>query len=193
MRVIGGSARGRPLKAKLPSTVRPTTDYAREAIFSMLESRGGLYDLVVADLYCGSGAMGIEAMSRGAAKVYFVDSDPACLAAVKANLEPLDFEAEAVFVRAMLPVWSAPDDLDLVLADPPYGPLDLDSVLNGVIARRVVVENDRHMEPPVGWIVIADLRYRRCTASDKRSSAVSSVASRLAKQNRTTVVTASRS
>ena len=89
MRVIGGTARGRPLKAKLPSTVRPTTDYAREAIFSMLESRGGLVDLVVADLYCGSGAMGIEAMSRGAAKVYFVDGDPACLAAAKANLEPL--------------------------------------------------------------------------------------------------------
>ena len=157
--MIGGTARGRPLKAKLPSTVRPTTDYAREAIFSMLESRGGLYDLVVADLYCGSGAMGIEAMSRGAAKVYFVDDDPACLAAVKLNLEPLGFDAEAVFVRAMLPSWSAPDDLDLVLADPPYGPLDLASVLNGVVARRVVVENDRHMEPPEGWIVTKTKRY----------------------------------
>ena len=142
MRVIGGSARGRPLKAKLPSTVRPTTDYAREAIFSMLESRGGLYDLVVADLYCGSGAMGIEAMSR-----------------VKSNLEPLGFDAEAVFVRAMLPVWSPPDDLDLVLADPPYGPLDLSSVLNGVVARRVVVENDRHMEPLAGWTVTKTKRY----------------------------------
>jgi 16S rRNA (guanine966-N2)-methyltransferase len=139
--------------------VRPTTDYAREAIFSMLESRGGLYDLVVADLYCGSGAMGIEAMSRGAAKVYFVDSDPACLAAVKLNLEPLNFDAEAVFVRAMLPVWSAPDDLDLVLADPPYGPLDLASVLDGVVAGRVVIENDRHMEPLAGWIVTKTKRY----------------------------------
>ena len=68
MRVIGGAARGRPLKAKLPESVRPTTDYAREAIFSMLESRGGLQDLVVADLYCGSGALGIEALSRGAAR-----------------------------------------------------------------------------------------------------------------------------
>jgi 16S rRNA (guanine966-N2)-methyltransferase len=159
MRVIGGSARGRPLKAKLPSTVRPTTDYAREAIFSMLESRGGLYDLVVADLYCGSGAMGIEAMSRGAAKVYFVDSDPACLAAVKLNLEPLQFDAEAVFVRAMLPVWSPPHDLDLVLADPPYGPLDLASVLRDVVARRVIVENDRHMEPLEGWLVTKTKRY----------------------------------
>jgi 16S rRNA (guanine966-N2)-methyltransferase len=159
MRVIGGSARGRPLKAKLPSTVRPTTDYAREAIFSMLESRGGLYDLVVADLYCGSGAMGIEAMSRGAAKVYFVDSDPACLAAVKLNLEPLNFDAEAVFVRAMLPAWSPPEDLDLVLCDPPYGPLDLSSVLRDVTATRVMVENDRHMEPPTGWIVTKTKRY----------------------------------
>ncbi len=69
-------ARGRQLKAKLPPRVRPTTDYAREAIFSMLESRGGLTDLVVVDLYAGSGAMGIEALSRGAAKVYFVDTDP---------------------------------------------------------------------------------------------------------------------
>lgn len=125
----------------------------------MLESRGGLYDLVVADLYCGSGAMGIEAMSRGAAKVYFVDSDPACLAAVKLNLEPLNFDAEAVFVRAMLPVWSAPEDLDLVLADPPYGPLDLESVLRDVTAKRVMVENDRHMDPPTGWIVTKTKRY----------------------------------
>ena len=103
--------------------------------------------------------MGIEAMSRGAAKVYFVDTDPACLAAVKSNLEPLGLDAEAGFVRALLPVWSPPDDLDLVLADPPYGPLDLSSVLNGVAARRVMVENDRHMEPPAGWIVTKTKRY----------------------------------
>ena len=125
----------------------------------MLESRGGLYDLVVVDLYCGSGAMGIEAMSRGASKVYFVDSDAACLAAVKVNLEPLQLDAEALFVRATLPVWTAPDDIDLVLADPPYGPLDLASVLTGVRAHRVVIENDRHMEPPDGWIVTKTKRY----------------------------------
>jgi 16S rRNA (guanine966-N2)-methyltransferase len=159
VRVIGGAARGRPLKAKLPLTVRPTTDYAREAIFSMLESRGGLVDLVVVDLYCGSGALGIEAMSRGAAKVYFVDSDPACLAAAKLNLEPLHLKGEAVFVRATLPVWQAPDDLDLVLADPPYGPLELSSLLFGVGASRVIVENDRHMDAPPGWTVTKTKRY----------------------------------
>ncbi len=159
MRVIGGVARGRRLKAKLPATVRPTTDYAREAIFSMLESRGGLHDLVVADLYCGSGAMGIEALSRGAARVYFVDTDPQCLVASKVNLEPLQLSGEAIFVRANLPVWTPPHDLDLLLADPPYGPLDLASVLNGVVAKRVVVENDRHMAAPEGWNVTKTKRY----------------------------------
>jgi 16S rRNA (guanine966-N2)-methyltransferase len=152
-------ARGRPLKAKIPPTVRPTTDYAREAIFSMLESRGGLFELTVADLYCGSGAMGIEALSRGASKVYFVDSDPACLLAARANLEPLKLEGEALFVRATLPSWQPTADLDLVLADPPYGPLDLDSVLEGVSAARVVIENDRHMAAPRGWIVTKTKRY----------------------------------
>lgn len=152
-------ARGRRLKAKLPATVRPTTDYAREAIFSMLESRGGLRDLVVADLYCGSGAMGIEALSRGAAKVYFVDTDPQCLSASKVNLEPLELSGEAIFVRANLPVWTPPGDLDLLLADPPYGPLDLASVLDGVVATRVVVENDRHMDAPEGWNVTKTKRY----------------------------------
>lgn len=125
----------------------------------MLESRGGLVDLVVADLYCGSGAMGIEALSRGAAKVYFIDEDPACLAAAKVNLEPLQLSGQAVFVRATLPAWSPTGDLDLVLADPPYGPLDLTSVLRDVRATRVVIENDRHMDPPSGWIVTKTKRY----------------------------------
>ena len=107
----------------------------------MLESRGGLTDLVVADLYCGSGAMGIEAISRGAATVYFVDSDPACLAAARANLEALHLSGEAHYVRASLPRWQPPADLDLVLVDPPYGPLDLAALLAEVSARRVVVEN----------------------------------------------------
>ena len=139
--------------------MRPTTDYAREAIFSMLESRGGLHGLVVADLFCGSGAMGIEAFSRGAAKVYFVDSDADCLVAAKTNFESVKLPGEAVFLRATLPIWQPPGDLDLVLADPPYGELDLASVLHGVAAQRVVIENDRHMDPPPGWTVTKTKRY----------------------------------
>jgi 16S rRNA (guanine966-N2)-methyltransferase len=143
----------------LPDSVRPTTDFAREAIFSMLEARGGLEGLVVADLYCGSGALGIEAMSRGAAKVYFYDADPQCLAAAIANLEPLGLEGEAVFVKAKLPLWTPPSDLDLLLADPPYGPMDLESVLRGVDCARCVIENDRFMAAPDGWEVVKEKRY----------------------------------
>ena len=125
----------------------------------MLESRGGLQDLVVADLYCGSGALGIEALSRGAARCYFYDSDAACLAAAKANLEPFKLEGEAVYTRATLPVWTPPADLDLLIADPPYGPLDLASLLKGVTASRVIIENDRHMDAPTGWVVTKTKRY----------------------------------
>jgi len=125
----------------------------------MLESRGGLQDLVVADLYCGSGALGIEALSRGAARCYFYDSDAACLAAAKANLEPFKLEGEAIYTRATLPVWTPPADLDLLIADPPYGPLDLASLLKGVTASRVIIENDRHMDAPTGWVVTKTKRY----------------------------------
>jgi 16S rRNA (guanine966-N2)-methyltransferase len=159
MRVVGGQARGRQLKAKLPPSVRPTTDMAREAIFSMLEARGGVVDLIVADLYCGSGAMGIEALSRGAAEVYFVDSDPHCLAAARANLEPLALSGTAHYVRATLPTWSAPSDLNLVVADPPYGELDVSTLLGGLSATRAIIENDRFADAPEGWQVTKQKRY----------------------------------
>lgn len=125
----------------------------------MLESRGGLNDAVVVDLYCGSGAMGIEAASRGALKVYFIDSDPACLAAARENFEHVALDVEAIYVRATLPIWSPPSDVDLLLADPPYGPWDPASVLRGVRARRVVVENDHHVAAPDGWTVTKTKRY----------------------------------
>ena len=160
MRVIGGTCPGTPLRAKLPEGVRPTTDFAREAIFSMLESRGGLVGLVVADLYCGMRRDGHRgAVSRGAANVYFVDADPACLAAAEANLEPLRLEGAATYVRATLPAWRAPADLDLVLADPPYGEFDVAALLEASPAPRVVIENDRLCDAPSGWIVTKTKRY----------------------------------
>ncbi len=125
----------------------------------MLESRGGVVDLVVADLYCGSGAMGIEALSRGAAEVYFVDSDPKCLAAARANLEPLGLDGTAHFVRATLPQWNAPSHLDLVIGDPPYGALDVAALIGPLRATRAIIENDRFAEAPDGWRVTKEKRY----------------------------------
>lgn len=159
MRIIGGTARGRQLKAKLPPTVRPTTDMAREAIFSMVEARGGVEGDVVADLYCGSGAMGIEAMSRGAQACYFVDSDAECLAAARANWEALNLPGVVHFVKAALPKWSIPAEVGVVFADPPYGPLDVEALLGSTRATMAIIENDRFAPAPSGWTVEKEKRY----------------------------------
>src|SRR5580700_1736844 len=106
MRVIGGRSRGRRLAAKLPKSVRPTSDRVRESIFNILGSQGGVEGLRVIDLFCGSGALGVEALSRGAASVTFVDSDTSALAAVRENLTAVGLaDADATLVRAQLPGW----------------------------------------------------------------------------------------
>ncbi len=106
MRVIGGRSRGRRLAAKLPPSVRPTSDRVREAIFDILGTQGGVEGLAVVDLFCGSGALGVEALSRGAASATFVDLDPGALAAVRLNLEAVGLGDEPVtLVRAALPGW----------------------------------------------------------------------------------------
>ena len=90
MRIIAGDWRGRPLQAPAGQGTRPTSDRTRETLFSMLVSRLGSFEgLRVADLYAGSGALGLEALSRGAAHALFIEKDPSALAAIRANLEAL--------------------------------------------------------------------------------------------------------
>ncbi len=127
MRVIGGQSRGRRLAAKLPRSVRPTSDRVRESIFDILGSQGGVEGLRVVDLFCGSGALGLEALSRGAASATFVDHDADALAAVRQNLHAVGLDGETVvLVRATLPEWlrgtsaDATASFDLALCDPPY-------------------------------------------------------------------------
>src|ERR1700740_293778 len=106
MRVIGGRSRGRKLPAKLTASVRPTSDRVRESIFDILGSQGGVEGLSVVDLFCGSGALGVEALSRGRAAATFVDVDPDALDAVRRNLMAVGLsEAPATLVRAALPGW----------------------------------------------------------------------------------------
>jgi len=102
MRVIGGDYRGRRLAAPVGANVRPTSDRVREAIFSMLFSLGGVEGLQVADLFAGTGAMGIEALSRGAASVTFVERDPGSVEAVRANLAAVGLAGPLVIVLARL-------------------------------------------------------------------------------------------
>ena len=122
MRIIAGEWRGRKLTAPAGDTTRPTADRTRETLFSMLASRLGSFDgLSVADLFAGSGALGLEALSRGAASALFVEQDAKALDAIRANIRTLDAGASAT-VRAgsVLALGIAREPLDLVLLDPPY-------------------------------------------------------------------------
>ena len=159
MRVVSGTARGRALNAPLPKSVRPTTDRVKESIFDMLGSLGGVQGLQVLDLFCGSGALGIEALSRGAAHVTFVDADRLALEAARANLNAVGLGDEsASFVRGTLPGWTPPH-VDLVLADPPYDMENVSSILELLKADLVVLESRNEPLVPEGWVLHRQRRY----------------------------------
>ena len=121
MRVISGQWRGRPIVAPKGDATRPTADRTREALFSMLTSRLGSFEgLAVADLFAGSGALGIEALSRGAASCLFVEQDGAALDALKANLAKLGTRGD-VRSGSVMALGPARAPLDLIMMDPPYG------------------------------------------------------------------------
>ncbi|PAX08534.1 16S rRNA (guanine(966)-N(2))-methyltransferase RsmD [Sphingomonas lenta] len=121
MRVIAGQWRGRPLVAPKGQATRPTADRTREALFSMLTARlGGFEGLAVGDFFAGSGALGIEALSRGAASCLFVEQDRAALDALRANLDKLGAKAD-IRAASVLALGPARAPLDLILMDPPYG------------------------------------------------------------------------
>ncbi len=121
MRVIAGQWRGRRLLAPKGEATRPTADRTREALFSMLTSRLGSFEgLSVADLFAGSGALGLEALSRGAASCLFVEQDPAALDALRANIAALGASGAEVRATSVLALSPAPRPYDLLLLDPPY-------------------------------------------------------------------------
>lgn len=122
MRIIAGQWRGRPLAAPKGMATRPTADRTRETLFSMLYSRLGTFDdLNVADLFAGSGALGLEALSRGAAQCLFVDQEGAAIDAITANVRALGAIAQADIRRtSVLSLGQAREPLDLVFLDPPY-------------------------------------------------------------------------
>lgn len=119
MRIIAGTWRGRPLIAPVGDATRPTADRTREALFSMLISRlGSLEGLKVADICAGTGALGLEALSRGAAHCTFVERDRSAIEALRTNIAKLGAAAE---VRAVAAEGFVGGPFDLVLIDPPYG------------------------------------------------------------------------
>ena len=122
MRVVAGTARGRRLASPSGVDVRPTSDRVREAVFNALHSRGAVVDADVLDLFAGTGALGIEALSRGARRAVFVDRSAEAVDLVARNLRSCDLEDRARVVRADGLRWltTTDDRWDLVLLDPPY-------------------------------------------------------------------------
>jgi 16S rRNA (guanine(966)-N(2))-methyltransferase RsmD len=135
----------------------------RESIFDILGSRGGVEGLSGVDLFCGSGALGVEALSRGAASATFVDLDPDALDAVRQNLAAVGLgEARATLVRASLPGWlrsPASPEFDLALCDPPYDFEEWPALLGALRADVVVTESSSPIAPPEGWVVTRERRY----------------------------------
>ncbi|MBW4329419.1 16S rRNA (guanine(966)-N(2))-methyltransferase RsmD [Stakelama sp. CBK3Z-3] len=122
MRIIAGQWRGRPLTTPRGDTTRPTADRTREALFSMLASRVGDFDgLRVADLFAGSGAMGLEALSRGAATCLFVEQERGAIEAVRENVLRLGAHGADIRAQSVMALGPATQPLDIILMDPPYG------------------------------------------------------------------------
>ncbi len=119
MRIIAGKWRGRPIDAPPGLATRPTADRVRETLFSMLASRlGSFEDLRVADLFAGSGALGLEALSRGAHSATFVENDVKAAATIRRNAERLEASVQVLTGSALALPRSEP--FDLIFADPPY-------------------------------------------------------------------------
>lgn len=164
VRVIAGSARGRRLIVPDGEHVRPTKDIAREAMFSALDARGALDDATVLDLYAGTGALAIEAVSRGATTAVLVEWDRAALDAIRANVEVLGADADGARVDVVArdvgrfvaggPPPDAP--FDLVFVDPPYNTSDADITallavlaVPGWLAEEAIVSVERPVRHPV--------------------------------------------
>ena len=123
LRIIAGQWRGRKLTVPAGEVTRPTADRTRETLFSMLVSRLGDFEgLALADLFAGSGALGLEALSRGAASCVFVEQDPAAIRALRGNVAALQAQSQCdVRAGSVLALGPAKAPLDLVMLDPPYG------------------------------------------------------------------------
>jgi len=169
MRIIAGQWRGRPLQAPKGNVIRPTSDRAREALFDILEHGDPpLRDARFLDLFCGTGAIGIEACSRGAAEVVLIESDPEALQLAKANLARLGSPANLRLQAGdAARLGAAPQPFDLVFLDPPYRSglalPALESLRRGWLAAdaRVIVElaANETLDPPDDLVLERERRY----------------------------------
>jgi 16S rRNA (guanine966-N2)-methyltransferase len=162
MRIIAGRFKRRVLSSPSGSETRPTTDRAREAIFNLLQARMELEGCRVLDLFSGTGALGLEALSRGADRLVCVDQSAACIRTAKANAASLDPNLNVDFLQTDVFRWlksQNPGQYELILADPPYDVEGLETLPDYVIPLLspeglFVLEHDRkkNFEGRPDWI-----------------------------------------
>ncbi len=162
IRVVSGEFGGRKLVVPDGLATRPTTDKVRQAVFNSLDSAGLIDGAAVVDLFAGSGALGIEALSRGGATCVFVERDRAALQALRANISALGLEQRSTVVTSDVPAWvPALRGVDLALIDPPYEFDGWERLLTMLQVPYVVAEAGRQIEPPAGWEAVKSRRYGR--------------------------------
>lgn len=154
VRIIGGRWRSRILRFPPAAQLRPTPDRVRETLFNWLGQR--LDGLACVDLFAGSGALGFEALSRGAARVVMVEKDREVAAALRASNQLLEAGAEIVVADAMAWLAKGGERFDVAFVDPPYASGLQEPAMRALGARladgaRVYVESDRPLEAPAGW------------------------------------------
>lgn len=162
MRIIAGTAKGRKLETPDGLDIRPTSDRVREAVFNALFSRMDIEGARVVDLFAGTGAYGLEALSRGAAHATFVDSDRRSIELVRRNIETLGFGDQSTTVAGDGVSWAARSEaaaLDVAFCDPPYGFTQWDQLLEKLHADIVVIESGRDFVLPAPWVDIRNRRY----------------------------------
>ena len=151
MRIIAGAFRGRKLQAPEGMATRPTADRVRETLFSMLTSRLGSFEgLRVADLFAGSGALGLEALSRGAAFACFVEHDRRALDAIRGNIEALGVEDRTQLLARSALALPLAEPFDLLFADPPYASGSGSAVVGELVRAGWVASG--------GWVAIETAR-----------------------------------
>jgi 16S rRNA (guanine966-N2)-methyltransferase len=165
VRIVGGSSRGRKLAAPVADAVRPTSDRVRESIFDILGSMTDLHGFKVADLFAGTGALGIEALSRGVGSVTFVERDPEAAKSVRVNLASTGLDGpEAVVVRRdvldfLRALHGDQAEFDLVLCDPPYSFELWEELLELLPGKLCVLESGSELTIPPRWMVLRSRRY----------------------------------
>ena len=160
MRVISGSAKGRKLVVPSGDHVRPTKDRVKEAIFNSLHSYGLVENRSFLDLFSGTGSLGIEALSRGAKSVVFVDHHVEAIDCITLNVEKLNYGSRSKILKAdALSFLERDDYFDVALLDPPYKYEHWGTLLKRVNAHSIVIESSEQVTLESDWEIIKSQKY----------------------------------